>query len=737
MRRRLRGDAAAGIPPGLDEDKVRQWAQGGKKLRLAIVGLESARLRYVTETGEVLERDNQTRVLTRGPLAPTCQTIADSIASLEETKHNLEERLWEALAAERPSIISQINSVAAQITQARAALQQCNAANPPQLVPLKVSLVDGALASASIPGVFSPVRLGSETYVDGGIRANLPVQAAVDLGADTIYAIFASKSVTAPWRAGDPRPWGPASSAFIFDILARSLVDIAIDEVESSGRNPIGGLGARTAKFIQPSLVVHDGMTIDPGLISISIGYGYMRAADVLAGSAPGDRLWELSDEITLARREAWSLEAGLQDWAWPDRRPPQMPDIRAKKWQLKAMIDERQQLAQQRGLSNVTPQAVIYCWTDWERQYPRPAFPVWNARDAEFVSQEVPATMRAGQSYPVKLVLRNTGLNDWVAAGNNPYRLGSQSPPDNNTWGRNRVDVPGVTRLGDRVELNFNVTAPAAAGTHHFQWRMVQEPGTWFGATTPDTPISVIAAYDSEFVSQLVPATMQAGQSYPVKIVMRNKGYNDWTAADANPYRLGSQSPPDNNTWGRSRVDVPSVTRLGDTVELNFNVTAPATAGSHQFRWRMLRELVTWFGDFTPDTSVQVTLPYDAAFVSQSLTTKMYTKRSQTVKVVMRNTGYTEWPATGTNPCKLGAPTAQDDNWGQPRVSLPGVVRPGDSVELTFSIKAPDTDGIYHFRWRMIREPGTWFGGFSPDTTISVLEFSSGSNTSDAGELM
>lgn len=46
------------------------------------------------------------------------------------------------------------------------------------------------LASAAIPGIFAPVRVGGVAYVDGGVLLNTPLKPAIDDGATTIHAIF-------------------------------------------------------------------------------------------------------------------------------------------------------------------------------------------------------------------------------------------------------------------------------------------------------------------------------------------------------------------------------------------------------------------------------------------------------------------------------------------------------------------------------------------------------------------
>jgi NTE family protein len=49
--------------------------------------------------------------------------------------------------------------------------------------------VEAVLASAAIPGVFPPVRVGDEYLVDGGVADNTPISTAVKAGAARIYVL--------------------------------------------------------------------------------------------------------------------------------------------------------------------------------------------------------------------------------------------------------------------------------------------------------------------------------------------------------------------------------------------------------------------------------------------------------------------------------------------------------------------------------------------------------------------
>ncbi len=120
------------------------------------------------------------------------------------------------------------------------------------------------------------------------------------------------------------------------------------------------------------------------------------------------------------------------------------------------------------------------------------PAPPAPPLRNAQFVGQSVPTAMVVGQTYPVSVTMKNTGTATWTAAA---YRLGSQNPGDNLTWGLQRVDVAGSVANGQTTPFNFTARAPAAAGTYNFQWKMLQEGQAWFGAVSTNQTVTVYAS--------------------------------------------------------------------------------------------------------------------------------------------------------------------------------------------------------------------------------------------------
>lgn len=121
--------------------------------------------------------------------------------------------------------------------------------------------------------------------------------------------------------------------------------------------------------------------------------------------------------------------------------------------------------------------------------------------------------------------------------------------------------------------------------------------------ALEPTTPLPSNALY----VSSSVPSPLAPGQVVQAQVTMQNLGGTTWTAAGSNPFRLGAQAPQDNSTWGMDRVDVPQNVAPGEEVTFGFPITAPTAAGTYAFQWRMVQELVAWFGDFTADVPIVV----------------------------------------------------------------------------------------------------------------------------------
>lgn len=133
--------------------------------------------------------------------------------------------------------------------------------------PYDISL--GVLASCAIPGVFRPVPIGAETYIDGGARETVPAETAIgQLGADRAYVI-SSQHIGVPERSS-------MAGADIFSTVTRAT-EILMDEAT---RDELAYAYSAGALVIAPEFAVHDAMTVDPGLSKINYDYGWLAAAE-------------------------------------------------------------------------------------------------------------------------------------------------------------------------------------------------------------------------------------------------------------------------------------------------------------------------------------------------------------------------------------------------------------------------------------------------------------------------
>ena len=460
---------------GVRLEAVAGWAAKGGRLRISVVGLTCGRLRYVTETGAVLERDGSP-VQEEFRLNERAQQLKQEA---EEVRGELNQvRDYLPPGAARNAAIARLRRRLATV------LAQLNA-EPKDPVPLVVPLLDGVLASASIPMAFPPVRLGADHYVDGGALENVPLQAAVDLGAEITYVVTLAPVGSSP----DDTDYANAK----FATIAARTVDLMSGEVSRSDellRARPGTVMASTVHHIRPDFLLYDTTVVDSGLIQIARDYGYMRAADVLDGADPAGGTWRSATEITQARIDVWRLENwrhGQDDPTDYEPAPPADPGLDGPIAELKTHIAALVGARTQNGgrVPDNLPTRIV----DLELH-------PWLSRrdDASSVSQIFDGEPSPGLTRTAIVTVRNDGRMVWTAEQG--YHLGSRcDPPD--AFGLTRVDLAGSVDPGALATFEFTVRTPTMRASWCWQMRRADE---WFGAPTakirfePPSPCALLA---------------------------------------------------------------------------------------------------------------------------------------------------------------------------------------------------------------------------------------------------
>lgn len=222
---------------------------------------------------------------------------------------------------------------------------------------------------------------------------------------------------------------------------------------------------------------------------------------------------------------------------------------------------------------------------------------------NAEFFNQSVPTALEPGKKVDVQIVMRNRGSTTWTPDN---VRLMSKTDPVK-LFGKDSIQLlPGESIApGQYKTFNFRIQAPAAEGDYAFKWQMRRLGVANFGPETPTVSIQVQPLYNSQFVSQTVPATMQTANSYPVSVTFTNTGTTTWAPGQ---YILYSQNAPGNNRWRVNAVPLPSSVAPGASVTFNFTVYAPLTPGTYNFQWRLRKSGTGDFGALSTNVPVVVT---------------------------------------------------------------------------------------------------------------------------------
>jgi NTE family protein len=218
-----------------------------------------------------------------------------------------------------------------------------------------VDLVEGALASASVPLVFPPRPLADDDYVDGGVLQIIPVRAAAQLGATRIFAVVAMPLTL----ARDERDYTSASAMQIA-LRAMGMIGITDRQVENlTVTLPVG----TTLTTIDPVVDVVGMFEVEQGLLRINKDYGWLRAADIVADgdSAISSELAAQTHVLTEARVEAWRLEEQL--WATTADAPVagDLALLRECKERIGDIADQRKQLGYP------LPEGCDAWWTEYE----------------------------------------------------------------------------------------------------------------------------------------------------------------------------------------------------------------------------------------------------------------------------------------------------------------------------------------------------------------------------------
>lgn len=129
--------------------------------------------------------------------------------------------------------------------------------------------IDHVMASAAFPGLFSPVKIDNDFYIDGGIRENVPVRLAVEAGATHIDVLNVASHI--------PRQRTVKGQPKALEILTRTIELQRVEIVKDDLRVKFPECQIRV---FEPDIVLDMGSSFDfdPHNSRILIRNGYYAA---------------------------------------------------------------------------------------------------------------------------------------------------------------------------------------------------------------------------------------------------------------------------------------------------------------------------------------------------------------------------------------------------------------------------------------------------------------------------
>lgn len=288
----------------------------------------------------------------------------------------------------------------------------------------------------------------------------------------------------------------------------------------------------------------------------------------------------------------------------------------------------------------------------------------------------------------------------------------------------------------------------------------------------------AVWKGFDAELLNIQSPTSLVAGERGEVKVRFRNDGDKAWQVSSKDFVSLYAWDPTQkteiasvlaDTSWSApvrpTKLPVTQVGKDGE-VTLSFFIRAPKTAGVYSEEFILAAEDVAWLKDSRFKISFRVTganTPTSAASGAASGSTSIATGSAQAfledasapytarvinsgglswnveagqdikTQIAFQNTGGVPWEPTGAEGVRL-VPLETD---GRMRTSafwhptwtskdsvapLSGRVSLGGDATFSFSLRAPDTAGLYHERFALVTASGKQIKGAYVELPITVV---------------
>ncbi|UHA73720.1 NBR1-Ig-like domain-containing protein [Paenibacillus sp. 481] len=213
----------------------------------------------------------------------------------------------------------------------------------------------------------------------------------------------------------------------------------------------------------------------------------------------------------------------------------------------------------------------------------------------AKIVSHTIPDKMIVGETYPVSVTVKNTGMPEWTEQ--QMFRLGAVDDGDPLSV-TGRIVLPNDTKVtyGNTHTFHFTMIAPPKKGVYTTDWRMLQEQVTWFGEKLA---VNVhVLSKDEPIVAHTVPTVIPEGGKRTVSVQIRNTTKGTWSSDNISLHGQGAAA---SFQAGTIKPQLGIQLKSGEAYTFEFPITAPQQFGTYKLGWQL------YFGDTSFGQALQV----------------------------------------------------------------------------------------------------------------------------------
>ncbi|MFT5193662.1 MAG: hypothetical protein ACI9EW_000086 [Cellvibrionaceae bacterium] len=306
---------------------------------------------------------------------------------------------------------------------------------------------------------------------------------------------------------------------------------------------------------------------------------------------------------------------------------------------------------------------------------------------------------------------------------------------------GGDRMGAPASLPLpaanpGEIVHVVIDMTVPTKPSSASGEWMAKDPSGKIFGQNM----IILIKVVDLtgkdnyRFVTDVtIPdnTVMQVGQTLRKVWQVRNTGVTSW----GDGYTL--RHVRNENLSGVTQVALPHA-QPGQTIDVDVDMTAPATPGAHKTSWRPYNSQGQPFG-FELFAIIRVLAPITTNLRNDALL-KAHATVANGAKFSVGNTFTKQWTVSNAGDSVWGAgytlAFVDGDQMGGPESVSVRQTSPGQAVTISVPLTAPSIAGEYSARWRMRDPEGKLFGSpllvrivvvESAETAVDLLPYMKG----------